>query len=91
MIGGMLAGVIGGTRLQSPRRPPAGPAGSAPVLAQVLPGRRLAGPGPGRGRFRGDGGRLAMGAFTAVSSGTGFAAAWFAVAASGWAWPCRPR
>ena len=55
MIGGMLAGMIGGTRLQSPRRPATGPAGQrpgtfapvfAPALAPVLPGRRWPGPGP---------------------------------------------
>jgi hypothetical protein len=34
---------------------------------------------------------LAMGAFTTVSGGTGFAAAWFAVSGLGLAWPCRPR
>ncbi len=84
MIGGMLAGMIGGTRLQSPRRPAAGPAGRRP------------GTRPGHSRPPLAGARsmvaagfavmaagLAIGAFTTVSSGTGFAAVWFAVSGLG--------
>ena len=88
MIGGMLAGMVAGTRLQSPRRPAACPAGQRPG---TRPGAR-----PGTRRPPLAGARsmvaagfavmaagLAMGAFTTVSSGTGFAAAWFAVSGLG--------
>ena len=54
MISEILAGMIGGTRLQSPRRPAIGPAGQRPGTRlglrpgprPVLPGRRWPGPGP---------------------------------------------
>ena len=73
MIGGMLAGMVGGTRLQSPRRNSAG-----------LPGEPLAG---ARSMvaigFTVMAAGLALGAFTNVTSGTGFAAAWFALTGLG--------
>ena len=73
MIGGMLAGMVGGTRLQSPRRNSAG-----------LPGEPLAG---ARSMvaigFTVMAAGLAVGAFTTVTSGTGFAAAWFALSGLG--------
>jgi MFS family permease len=73
MIGGMLAGMIGGTRLQSPRRNSAG-----------LPGEPLAGAKTMvTAGFAVMAAALAAGAFTTVTSGTGFAAAWFAVAGLG--------
>jgi MFS transporter, DHA2 family, multidrug resistance protein len=68
MIGGMIAGMIGGTRLASPRRAPDGlrePMVSAKALVTV--------------GFAIMAAALAVGATTSVSSGTGFAAAWFAV------------
>jgi MFS transporter, DHA2 family, multidrug resistance protein len=68
MIGGMIAGMIGGTRLATPRRAPGGlrePLASAKALVTV--------------GFAIMAVALAFGATTAVSSGTGFAAAWFAV------------
>jgi MFS transporter, DHA2 family, multidrug resistance protein len=68
MIGGMIVGMIGGTRLASPRRAPDGlrePMVSAKALVTV--------------GFAIMAAALAVGATTSVSSGTGFAAAWFAV------------
>jgi MFS transporter, DHA2 family, multidrug resistance protein len=68
MIGGMIVGMIGGTRLASPRRGPDGlrePMVSAKALVTV--------------GFAIMAAALAVGATTSVSSGTGFAAAWFAV------------
>jgi MFS transporter, DHA2 family, multidrug resistance protein len=87
MIGGLAAGLIAGQRLQSPRT--AGPAGA---------GREGAGREGGRPANRAPlvnakvlvaGGfgimavALAAGAGTSVHSGTGFAAAWFAVTGLG--------
>jgi EmrB/QacA subfamily drug resistance transporter len=73
LIGGMLVGMIGGTRLQSPRKDPAGlPAEPrATARSMVTIGYAVMAVG------------LAAGAFTSVSSGTGFTAAWFAVAGLG--------
>jgi MFS transporter, DHA2 family, multidrug resistance protein len=73
MIGGMLAGMIGGTRLQSPRRNSAGVGGEplAGARTMVTVG------------FAVMAAALAVGAFTSITSGTGFAAAWFAVAGLG--------
>jgi EmrB/QacA subfamily drug resistance transporter len=70
MIGGMVIGMIGGTRLASPRkgtadRPPRGPRSNAKVLVTV--GFTLMAVA------------LGVGASSTVSSGTGFAATWFAV------------
>jgi DHA2 family multidrug resistance protein-like MFS transporter len=69
MIGGMVIGMIGGTRLAS-ARPGAGPAGPvaprASVKALVTVGFTLMAV------------MLAVGATTTISSGTGFAAGWFA-------------
>jgi len=70
MIGGMIFGMIGGTRLASPRkgaegRPPQAPRSNAKVLVTV--GFTLMAVA------------LGVGASTTVSSGTGFAATWFAV------------
>jgi MFS transporter, DHA2 family, multidrug resistance protein len=70
MIGGMIFGMIGGTRLASPRkgaegRPPRAPRSNAKVLVTV--GFTLMAVA------------LGVGASTTVSSGTGFAATWFAV------------
>ena len=73
MIGGMLVGMIAGTRLQSPRRTGAG------LPAEPLAGARsLVTAG-----FAVMAAGLAVGAFTRVTSGTGFAAAWFAVSGLG--------
>jgi MFS transporter, DHA2 family, multidrug resistance protein len=73
MIGGMLAGMIGGTRLQSPRRNSAGVGGEplAGARTMVTVG------------FAVMAAALAVGALTSITSGTGFAAAWFAVAGLG--------
>ena len=69
MIGGMVIGMIGGTRLASPRKTADGrlraPAASVKRLVTV--------------GFAIMAVTLGFGATTAVSSGTGFAAAWFAV------------
>ena len=69
MIGGMVIGMIGSTRLASPRQAPDGTA-SAP-LASV---KGLVAVG-----FAIMAITLGFGATTTVGSGTGFAAAWFAV------------
>jgi len=68
MIGGMIVGMIGGTRVASPRkdRPPLA---TAKVLVTV--GFAIMGIG------------LGIGALTTVSDGTGFAAAWIAIAGFG--------
>jgi len=72
MIGGMVAGMLAGTRLQTPQK--SGGAASAPrVGAKALV---TAG-------FAVMTAALAVGAFTTISSGTGFGAAWFAVAGAG--------
>ncbi len=76
MIGGMIVGMIGGTRLASPRRVAApgpepgtselrAPRGSAKALVTI--------------GFTLMAATLAVGAMTKTSSGTGFAAAWFAL------------
>ena len=69
MIGGMVIGMIGGTRLASPRKTADGtvraPLASAKALVTV--------------GFAIMAVTLGFGATTTVSSGTGFAAAWFAV------------
>jgi len=73
MIGGMLAGMIAGTRLQSPRRNAAG-----------LPAEPISGARPlVTAGFTIMAAGLAIGAFTSVTSGTGFASAWFAVSGLG--------
>ncbi len=73
LIGGMLVGMIGGTRLQSPRKDRAGnllePVATARSMVAI--GYTIMAVG------------LAVGAFTSVSSSTGFTAAWFAVAGLG--------
>ena len=73
LIGGMLVGMIGGTRLQSPRKDQAGnplePVATARSMVTI--GYAVMAVG------------LAAGAFTRVSTGTGFTAAWFAVAGLG--------
>ena len=68
MIGGMVIGMIGSTRLASPRKTAAGPARAplASVKGLVTVGFTIMAI------------TLAFGAMTTVSSGTGFAAAWFA-------------
>jgi MFS transporter, DHA2 family, multidrug resistance protein len=71
MIGGMIVGMVAGTRLQSP---PKGPADGSPLVgAKALV----------TGGFAVMAAALAAGAFTSVTSGTGFGAAWFAVAGAG--------
>ena len=68
MIGGMVIGMIGSTRLASPRKTAAGPARAplASVKGLVTVGFTIMAI------------TLAFGATTTVSSGTWFAAAWFA-------------
>jgi len=68
MIGGMVIGMIGGTRLASPRKA-AGGSDRAP-LASVKPLVAIG--------FTMMAVTLGMGATTKTASGTGFAAAWFA-------------
>jgi MFS transporter, DHA2 family, multidrug resistance protein len=68
MIGGMIVGMIGGTRLASPRKTADGPRPPrATAKALVAIGFTLMAA------------TLAAGATTKTSSGTGFAAAWFAL------------
>ncbi len=73
MIGGMLVGMIFGTRLQSPRRDAAGeplePRATARSMVAIGFGVMAV--------------ALGVGALTNVTSGTGFTAAWFAVAGLG--------
>ena len=72
MIGGMVVGMVAGTRLQSPaktrRRHAAARPASVGAKALVAGGFAMMAVA------------LAAGAFTSVSSGTGYGAAWFAVA-----------
>jgi DHA2 family multidrug resistance protein-like MFS transporter len=70
MIGGMVIGMIGGTRLASARRATEGKAARAPMASVKL----LVTVG-----FTVMALALAFGAMTKITSGTGFAAAWFAV------------
>jgi MFS transporter, DHA2 family, multidrug resistance protein len=70
MIGGMVIGMIGGTRLAAARRATDAKAARAPVASVKL----LAAVG-----FAFMAAALAVGATTKIASGTGFAAAWFAV------------
>jgi MFS transporter, DHA2 family, multidrug resistance protein len=78
MIGGMVAGMVAGTRLQSPPRR-AGTPGSAGTGAEAAVGAKaLVTAG-----FAVMAAGLAAGAFTRSGSGTGFTAAWFAVAGLG--------
>ncbi len=69
MIGGMIIGMIGGTRLATPRKTADGT-----VLAPLANAKALVTTG-----FAIMAGTLGFGATTTVSSGTGFTAAWFAV------------
>jgi DHA2 family multidrug resistance protein-like MFS transporter len=73
MIGGMLVGMIGGTRLSSPRATTEGAAQLPLVSAKTLV---TAG-------FTIMAFALGLGATMSVSSGTGFAAAWIAIAGLG--------
>ena len=69
MIAGMIIGMIGGTRLASPRK-----TADRTVLAPLANAKALVTTG-----FAIMAVTLGFGATTTVSSGTGFAAAWFAV------------
>jgi EmrB/QacA subfamily drug resistance transporter len=69
MIGGMVVGMLAGTRLQSP--PKSGGAPRVGAKALVTAG------------FAVMAAALAVGAFTTISSGTGYGAAWFSVAGVG--------
>jgi EmrB/QacA subfamily drug resistance transporter len=73
LVGGMLVGMVTGTRLQSPRKGPDGQqlpaaAGARPVVAAGYLVMALA---------------MAIGAFTTVGSSTGYALAWVAAAGLG--------
>jgi MFS transporter, DHA2 family, multidrug resistance protein len=69
MIGGMVIGMIGGTRLASPRK-----AADGTMSAPLAGAKGLVTVG-----FTVMAAALGVGATTAVASGTGFTAAWFAV------------
>ncbi len=74
MIGGMVIGMIGGTRLQTPPRGPDGsPAGDPPVGPRALVTAGFVVMAAG----------LAVGATTSAASGSAFTAAWYAVAGLG--------
>jgi DHA2 family multidrug resistance protein-like MFS transporter len=73
IIGGMVVGMVVGTRLQSPAKAADGTPGAPRVGAKALVTIGFAVMAAG----------LAAGAFTSISSGTGYCAAWFAVAGAG--------
>jgi MFS transporter, DHA2 family, multidrug resistance protein len=73
LIGGMVLGMLGGTRLQAPRKAPDGTVARAPMGAKPLV---AAG-------FLVMAAALAVGASTHIASSAGFAVAWFAVAGLG--------
>jgi MFS transporter, DHA2 family, multidrug resistance protein len=74
MIGGMVLGMVGGTRLQSPRKGPDGrPAGAPPVGPKILVTAGFVVMAAG----------LGVGATTSAASGTAFTATWYAVAGLG--------
>jgi MFS transporter, DHA2 family, multidrug resistance protein len=74
MIGGMVIGMIGGTRLQTPPKGPDGrPAGNPPVGPKILVMSGFVVMAAG----------LAVGATTGAASGTAFTATWYAVAGLG--------
>jgi EmrB/QacA subfamily drug resistance transporter len=77
MIGGMVVGMVIGTRLQSPPKTPEAADPTAPPAPRVS-AKALVATG-----FAVMAAALASGAFTSVHSGTGFGAAWFAVAGAG--------
>ena len=73
MIGGMVVGMLAGTRLQTPPKNPDGSPGTPLVGVRVLV----------TVGFVVMAAALAVGASTTVHSGSGFGAAWFAVAGAG--------
>jgi MFS transporter, DHA2 family, multidrug resistance protein len=73
IIGGMVVGMLAGTRLASARKDPAGQVAAPLVGAKALVTFGFAVMAAG----------LVTGAFTRTSSGSGFAATWFAVAGLG--------
>jgi DHA2 family multidrug resistance protein-like MFS transporter len=73
IIGGMVVGMVAGTRLQSPVKTADGTPGAPWVGAKSLVTAGFAVMAAG----------LAAGAFTSITSGTGYGAAWFAVAGAG--------
>jgi MFS transporter, DHA2 family, multidrug resistance protein len=73
LVGGMLVGMIGGTRLQTPRRAADGTTGDAPLGTKSVV---TAG-------FAIMAAAMATGAFTSVGSSTGYAAGWIAAAGLG--------
>jgi EmrB/QacA subfamily drug resistance transporter len=74
MIGGMVVGMVAGTRLQTPRKGPDGrPASAPPVGPKILVAAGFVVMAAG----------LAVGATTSAVSGTAFTAAWFGVAGLG--------
>jgi hypothetical protein len=74
MIGGMVLGMIGGTRLQTPPKGPDGaPAGDPPVGPKILVTAGFVVMAAG----------LAVGATTSAASGSVFTATWYAVAGLG--------
>src|SRR5579875_2931664 len=73
MIGGMVAGMIGGSRLQNPRKGPDGQLTPPPVTVKALVTVGYVVMAIG----------LGIGTLTHVNSGSGFSAAWFAVAGLG--------
>ncbi len=84
LIGGMVLGMLTGTRLQTPRRVPASqPAGAAPPRTSRLPSTQLGAKPLVTAGFLIMAGALAVGAGTSTVSGTGFTVAWFAVAGLG--------
>jgi MFS transporter, DHA2 family, multidrug resistance protein len=77
MIGGMVVGMLAGTRLQSPPKSD-GATSDGAVATPRVGAKALVTAG-----FAVMAAALAAGAFTTISSGTGYGAAWFAVAGAG--------
>jgi MFS transporter, DHA2 family, multidrug resistance protein len=73
MVGGMLVGMISGTRLSSPRKARSGAMAPALVSARILIASGFAIMAAA----------MVMGAFTKVASSTGYEAAWIAIAGLG--------
>jgi MFS transporter, DHA2 family, multidrug resistance protein len=80
MIGGMVVGMVAGTRLQS-QRTPGGTADGAADMTGAEP--RVSAKALVTAGFTVMAVGLAIGAFTSTHSGTGFGVAWFAVAGAG--------
>jgi DHA2 family multidrug resistance protein-like MFS transporter len=79
LVGGMLVGMVGGTRLAGPRRGPAGPAPASSAAARPAAGpRTIVASG-----YLLMAVAMGLGAFTGLASSTGYTLAWVALAGLG--------